>query len=92
MEPALGTSWYSKSGPTPTFAEDQKNGTAFMSMLGSDALLDCQVTAVEQDLVSWFKVPAVGVRIPMLLTVGFRPAFSKEDRYSLDFTPPHNYR
>ena len=29
QEPALGTSWFSKSGPTPTFHENQKNGSAF---------------------------------------------------------------
>ncbi len=49
---------------------DQKNGTIYEARIGDDALLDCQVTAVERDLVSWFGIDG---EFPVILTVGFRP-------------------
>lgn len=97
-EPELGTSWYNRKGPTPTFHDDQINGTVFASVLGDDVLLDCKVTAVEEDLVSWFwlsesfQEAEIPEALPVLLTVGFRPPYAGEDRFSLDFSPPYNYR
>jgi len=53
-----------------SFQADQKNGTVYEARLGDDALLDCQVTAVERDLVSWFRIDG---EFPVILTVGFKP-------------------
>ena len=94
LEPELGQSWYNKNGPTPTFHDGQTNGTTYNALLGSDAYLDCQVTALEKDLVSWLKVASSssGFQFPVLLTVGFRPPHASENRFMLDFLPPHNYR
>jgi hypothetical protein len=75
-EPELGTSWYDPSGPSPTFLSDQSNGTSYSARLGSDALLDCRVTSLERDLVSWCKKDKY---LPVLLTVGFKP-HSAENR------------
>lgn len=52
------------------YQADQKNGTIYEARLGDDALLDCQVTAVERDLVSWFRIDG---EFPVILTVGFKP-------------------
>ena len=94
LEPELGQSWYNKNGPTPTFHEGQTNGTTYEALLGANVFLDCQVTALEKDLVSWLKVAssASGFTFPVLLTVGFRPPHASENRFMLDFKPPHNYR
>ena len=93
LEPELGQSWYNKNGPTPTFHDSQTNGTTYQARLGSDVFLDCQVTAVEKDLVSWLKLESSsGFSLPVLLTVGFRPPHASENRFMLDFLPPHNYR
>ena len=51
----MGTSWYDPAGPTPTFLSGQSNGTTYSARLGADALLDCKVTSLERDLVSWFR-------------------------------------
>jgi hypothetical protein len=65
-----------------------KNVTFFR--LGDDALLNCKVTSLEKDLVSWLrKDPETG--IPVVLTVGFVP-HSAENRFLLDFQSPNNYR
>ncbi len=88
-EPKLGTSWYDPRGPTPNFVANQTNGTSYATRLGGDALLDCRVTALEEDLVSWSRLERGGV--PVVLTVGFRP-HSAENRFLLDFEPPNNYR
>ena len=93
LEPELGQSWYNKNGPTPTFHDTQINGTTYQARLGSVVFLDCQVTAVEKDLVSWLKLEnSAGFSLPVLLTVGFRPPHASENRFMLDFLPPHNYR
>ena len=95
LEPELGQSWYNKNGPTPTFHDGQTNGTTYEALLGSDVFLDCQVTALEKDLVSWLRVESSsssGFSLPVLLTVGFRPPHASENRFMLDFLPPHNYR
>ena len=55
QEPELGTSWYDPAGPTPNFVSGQSNGTTYTARLGEDALLDCRVTSLEKDLVSWFR-------------------------------------
>ncbi len=47
---------YDPSGPTPNFLRGQENGTESQAQLGSDALLDCRVTALEENLVSWIFV------------------------------------
>jgi hypothetical protein len=52
------------------FQADQRNGTVYEFRIGDDAMLDCQVTAVERDLVSWFRVDG---DFPVILTVGFTP-------------------
>ncbi len=44
QEPKLGTTWYNPDGPTPTFAQEQKNGTTYTARLGSDILLSCIVS------------------------------------------------
>ena len=93
QEPELGQSWYNRNGPTPTFTDSQINGTVYQARLGSNVFLDCQVTALEKDLVSWLKTEtSPGFRLPILLTVGFRPPYASENRFMLDFLPPHNYR
>ena len=51
----MGTSWYDPGGPTPNFVSGQTNGTTYSARLGDDALLDCRVTSLERDLVSWFR-------------------------------------
>ena len=51
----MGTSWYDPAGPTPNFVSGQTNGTTYSARLGADALLDCRVTSLERDLVSWFR-------------------------------------
>ena len=51
----MGTSWYDPAGPTPNFVSGQTNGTTYSARLGDDALLDCKVTSLERDLVSWFR-------------------------------------
>lgn len=88
-EPQLGTSWYNPNGPTPTFFPDQKNGTVYHTRLGAEVLLNCKVTSLEKDLVSWIRKDE-GL-MPVVLTVGFRP-HSTENRFILDFQPPNNYR
>ncbi|XP_059091531.1 uncharacterized protein LOC131887057 [Tigriopus californicus] len=88
-EPQLGTSWYNPNGPTPTFFPDQKNGTVYHTRLGAEVLLNCKVTSLERDLVSWIRKDE-GL-MPVVLTVGFRP-HSSENRFILDFQPPNNYR
>ena len=71
---------------------DQSNGTKYYARLGADALLNCKVTSLEQDLVSWFRRDAHDpAAMPVVLTVGFRP-HSAENRFILDFEPPNNYR
>ncbi|XP_071749137.1 uncharacterized protein [Lepeophtheirus salmonis] len=87
QEPELGETWYSPYGPVPVFPPEQKNGTIYSAQLGSTVLLDCQVTALERDLVSWFRKDTEFT----LLTVGFEP-HSSENRFVLDFKAPHNYR
>ena len=92
-EPELGQSWYNRNGPTPTFDDSQRNGTTYNTRLGASVFLNCQVTALEKDLVSWFKAgSSSGMSLPTLLTVGFRPPYASENRFMLDFLPPHNYR
>ena len=92
-EPELGQSWYNRNGPTPTFHDSQRNGTTYNTRLGASVFLNCQVTALEKDLVSWFKAgSSSGMSLPTLLTVGFRPPYASENRFMLDFLPPHNYR
>lgn len=44
QEPKLGTSWYNPNGPTPSFDMAQKNGTSYLSRLGADVLMSCQVS------------------------------------------------
>ena len=43
QEPKLGTSWYNPSGPTPAFDMNQKNGTVYVSRLGTDLFMSCMV-------------------------------------------------
>lgn len=90
QEPQLGTSWYSPGGPRPTFMGDQSNGTVYRSRLGDDGLLSCRVSALELNLVSWFKLDEFS-RLPVLLTVGFQPHLA-DDRFLLDLRPPNDYR
>lgn len=89
QEPQLGQSWYNPHGPTPTFAMEQTNGTVYTTRLGTNVLFDCKVTAVEQNLVSWFRRDHAS--LPVLLTVGFH-THSVDNRFSVDFKPPRNYR
>ena len=64
----MGTSWYDPGGPTPNFVSGQTNGTTYTARLGEDALLDCRVTSLERDLVSWFREAAA--RMPYLRVFG----------------------
>eukprot|EP00095_Tigriopus_kingsejongensis_P008541 snap_masked-scaffold81_size397536-processed-gene-2.12 protein:Tk08541 transcript:snap_masked-scaffold81_size397536-processed-gene-2.12-mRNA-1 annotation:"GI21707" len=89
QEPQLGTSWYNPNGPTPTFFPDQRNGTVYHTRLGAEVLLNCKVTSLEKDLVSWIRRDKG--QMPVVLTVGFRP-HSSENRFILDFQAPNNYR
>ena len=54
------------------------------------ALMSCHVTALQDQLVSWFYI-AVPEMALTLLTVGFQ-TYSHDTRYSLDFQLPNNYR
>jgi len=98
QEPKLAGSWYSQKGPVPMFSSTQENGTRVAVQLGFDAILDCEVTAVEKDLVSWFLVipsapspSSTPVHSLSLLTVGFQ-TYSSDYRFLLDFQRPNNYR
>ena len=53
-------------------------------------LLDCHVTALENNLVSWFQLDP-GLTTLRLLTVGFT-TYCSDNRFSLDFLYPQNYR
>ena len=52
--------------------------------------MSCHVTALQDQLVSWFYI-AVPEMALTLLTVGFQ-TYSHDTRYSLDFLLPNNYR
>ena len=54
------------------------------------ALLSCHVTALQDQLVSWFSISVPDMSL-VLLTVGFQ-TYSSDTRFSLDFQHPNNYR
>ena len=54
------------------------------------ALLSCHVTALQDQLVSWFTISVPDMSL-VLLTVGFQ-TYSSDTRFSLDFQHPNNYR
>ena len=54
------------------------------------ALLSCHVTALQDQLVSWFSISVPDMSL-VLLTVGFQ-TYSSDARFSLDFQHPNNYR
>ena len=59
-------------------------------ILSFQALLSCHVTALQDQLVSWFYISVPELQLT-LLTVGFQ-TYSHDSRFSLDFQHPNNYR
>ena len=52
--------------------------------------MSCHVTALQDQLVSWFSISVPDMSL-VLLTVGFQ-TYSSDARFSLDFQHPNNYR
>jgi len=86
----MGRTWFSSQGPSPVFTDNQVNGSRVTARLGAEALLACRVTALQDQLVSWFSIAVPDLSLT-LLTVGFQ-TYSADSRFSLDFKHPNNYR